>query len=49
MKYIGLMERYLDKLKPDVSDAWRADELWIKFKGDMKTFFVKRTMKLVSG
>ena len=39
-KYIGLMERYLDKLKPDVSDTWRADELWMKFKGDMKYVFV---------
>jgi putative transposase len=38
-KYIGLMERYLDKLKPDVSDTWRADELWMKFKGDMKYVF----------
>ena len=33
------MERYLDKLKPEVSDTWRADELWMKFKGDMKYVF----------
>jgi transposase-like protein len=33
------MEKYLDKLKPDVSDTWRADELWMKFKGDMKYVF----------
>jgi putative transposase len=38
-KYIGLMEQYLDKLKPNVSDTWRADELWMKFKGDMKYVF----------
>jgi putative transposase len=38
-KYIGLMERYLDKITPDVSDTWRADELWMKFKGDMKYVF----------
>ena len=38
-KYIGLMKRYLDKLKPDVGDTWRADELWMKFKGDMKYVF----------
>jgi len=38
-KYVGLMERYLDKLTPDVSDTWRADELWMKFKGDMKYVF----------
>jgi putative transposase len=38
-KYIGLMEKYLDKITPDVSDTWRADELWMKFKGDMKYVF----------
>lgn len=35
-KYIGLMEQYIEKLKPKVSDTWRADELWVKIKGDMK-------------
>ncbi len=38
-KYIGLMEKYLDKFTPNVSDTWRADELWMKFKGDMKYVF----------
>ena len=38
-KYIGLMETYLDKIVPNVSDTWRADELWMKFKGDMKYVF----------
>ena len=38
-KYIGLMEKYIEKLKPKVSDTWRADELWMKFKGDMKYVF----------
>lgn len=38
-KYIGLMEAYLDKIKPNVSDTWRADELYIKIKGDMKYLF----------
>ena len=38
-KYIGLMEKYIDKLRPQVSDTWRADELWMKFKGDMKYVF----------
>jgi len=38
-KYIGLMERYIEKLTPNVSDTWRADELWMKFKGDMKYVF----------
>jgi len=38
-KYIGLMEKYLDKITPNVSDTWRADEVWVKFKGDMKYVF----------
>jgi len=38
-KYIGLMEKYIEKLKPEVSDTWRADELWMKFKGEMKYVF----------
>ncbi len=38
-KYIGLMEKYIEKLTPNVSDTWRADELWMKFKGDMKYVF----------
>ena len=33
------MERYIEKLKPQVSDTWRADELWVKIKGDMKYVF----------
>jgi putative transposase len=38
-KYVGLMEKYLDKIKPNVSDTWRADELWLKVKGNMKYLF----------
>lgn len=38
-KYVRLMEKYIEKLKPDVSDTWRADELWVKIKGDMKYVF----------
>jgi transposase-like protein len=38
-KYIGLMEKYLDKITPNVSDTWRADELYVKVKGDMKYVF----------
>jgi putative transposase len=38
-KYVELMEKYLDKIVPNVSDTWRADELWMKFKGDMKYVF----------
>jgi len=25
-KYIGLMKKYVEKLKPNVGDTWRADE-----------------------
>jgi len=38
-KYIGLMEKYLDKITPDVGNTWRADELWMKFRGNMKYVF----------
>ncbi len=38
-KYIRLMETYLEKITPNVSDTWRADEIWMKFKGDMKYVF----------
>jgi transposase-like protein len=38
-KYVKLMEGYLEKIKPNVSDTWRADELFVKIKGDMKYLF----------
>jgi len=38
-KYVKLMETYVDELKPQVSGTWRADELWVKIKGDMKYLF----------
>ena len=38
-KYVGLMGNYLDTITPQVSDTWRADELWVKFRGDMKYVF----------
>ncbi|MGP8057094.1 MAG: IS6 family transposase [Nitrososphaerales archaeon] len=38
-KYVGLMERYLDQIRPNLSGAWRADELWVKFSGNMKYLF----------
>ncbi len=38
-KYIRLMENYVEKLKPNVSDTWRADELYLKVKGNMKYLF----------
>lgn len=33
------MKRYLEQIKPNVSDTWRADEVWIKVSGDMKYLF----------
>ena len=38
-KYVELMDKYIDKLRPQVSDTWRADELWLKIKGDKKYLF----------
>ena len=38
-KYVGLMEEYVKTIDPKVSDTWRADELWVKVKGDMKYLF----------
>jgi transposase-like protein len=38
-KYVGLMEKYLDQIKPSVSDTWRADEVYVKIKGNMKYVF----------
>ena len=38
-KYVSVMKNYSETLKPNVSDVWRADELWLKVKGDMKYLF----------
>jgi putative transposase len=38
-KYVRLMEKYLEKIKPQVGDTWRADELYLKVKGNMKYLF----------
>jgi len=38
-KYTNLMRNYLDQITPNVSDTWRADELYLKIKGDMKYLF----------
>jgi transposase-like protein len=38
-KYVGLMKEYVEKIVPNVSDTWRADELYVKIKGDMKYLF----------
>jgi transposase-like protein len=38
-KYTELMRKYLDKITPQVSDTWRADELFLKVKGNMKYLY----------
>jgi len=38
-KYIGLMEKYLAQITPQVSDTWRADEMWLKIKGNPKYLY----------
>jgi transposase-like protein len=38
-KYVKLMKDYVEDFKPNVSDTWRADELYVKVKGDVKYLF----------
>ncbi len=38
-KYTEIMKSYVDNIKPDVSSTWRADEIYIKVKGDLKYLF----------
>jgi transposase-like protein len=38
-KYVGLMEKYLDKITPQVGETWRADEMSLKVKGNLKWLF----------
>jgi putative transposase len=38
-KYIGLMEKYLVKITPQVGETWRADEIFVKFSGKMNYVF----------
>jgi transposase-like protein len=38
-KYTRLMQKYTDSITPNVSDTWRADEIYIKIRGDMKYLF----------
>ena len=38
-KYTNLMKKYIDKIVPQVGDAWRADEVYTKIRGEMKYLF----------
>jgi transposase-like protein len=38
-KYVSLMQGYLEEITPQVSNEWRADELFLKVKGNMKYLY----------
>jgi transposase-like protein len=38
-KYVNLMKVYVDSLRPNVGDNWRADEVYIRMQGDIKYLF----------
>jgi len=38
-KYVELMQKYVDKIQPQVGNAWRTDELYLKVKGNTKYLF----------
>ena len=38
-KYVGVMESYLEQITPQVSDTWRADEMWMKIKGNPRYLY----------
>jgi transposase-like protein len=38
-KYVGLMQAHLEKITPNVTDAWCADELYLEAKGNPNYLF----------
>lgn len=38
-RYVGLMQKYLERMTPQGSNTWRADEMFLKIKGDPKYLF----------
>jgi len=38
-KYVKLMENYLEQIIPQVSDKWRADEIYLKIAGNTKYLY----------
>ena len=38
-KYSAIMKKYVEKLQPNVGDTWRADEMYVKIKGNLKYVF----------
>ncbi len=39
VKYTKLMKKYLNKMNPSVGDAWRADEVFVKIRGELRYVF----------
>jgi putative transposase len=38
-KYTNLMQKYLEKITPNVGEAWRTDELFLEVKGNLKYLY----------
>ena len=38
-KYTELMQKYLDRITPQVSDVWRTDEIFLKVRGNLTYLF----------
>lgn len=38
-RYVGLMQKYLEKITPQISDTWRTDEIYLKVKGSSKYLY----------
>ena len=38
-EYVNLMESFVDKIRPQVGEAWRTDELYLKIKGNRRYLF----------
>lgn len=38
-KYVSLMDKYLEQIKPQVSGTWRTDELFVKISGNQKYLY----------
>ena len=48
-KYVKLMQDHLDQIVPQVSDKWRADELFLKVKGDTKYLYALMDDETING
>ena len=38
-KYVALMQKYVDRIQPQVGNAWRTDELYVKVRGNIRYLF----------